>query len=235
MLEDLKKEVCKANKKLVEGGLVKFTFGNVSGIDDSGKYVAIKPSGVDFYELKKEDMVILDLNGNVVEGTKKPSSDTPTHLELYNNFQGIKSVIHTHSENAVAFAQAKKPIICLGTTHADYFNGEIPVTREMERYEIEDHYEKNTGKVIIETFNKKDLDSLQIPACLVYSHGPFVWGASIEKTLENAFILEEIAKINLKTLLINSKTQCIDDCLLNKHFSRKHGKNAYYGQKEPTP
>lgn len=230
MLEDLKKIVLKVNKNLVDLGLVKLTFGNMSAIDDSLKFVAIKPSGVDYNSLKEKDIVILDLDGKIIEGDKRPSSDTPSHLEIYRNFLGIKSVIHTHSTYATIFAQAKLPIKCFGTTHADYFFGRIPVSRDLHKKEIISNYELNTGKVIVETFKKNNLAYLDIPACLVANHGPFVWGSSIEKTLENALILEEIAKMNIEVNKLNSNATEISKDLLNKHFLRKHGKDAYYGQ-----
>ena len=229
MLEDLKEKVSNANKKLVELGLVILTFGNLSAIDESKEYVAIKPSGVDYRSLKKEGISILDLEYNLIEG-KKPSSDALSHLELYRNFEGIESIAHTHSIYATIFAQAKKPINCLGTTHADYFRGDIPITRNLTEKEIKENYELNTGRVIIETFTEKKINPLEIQACLVSSHGPFVWGESIEKTLENSYILEEIAKINLRVLTLNPKISPIPQHLLDKHYFRKHGKNAYYGQ-----
>jgi len=230
MYEDLKKQVKKANQELAESGLVKFTFGNLSLIDNSKRFVVIKPSGIHYKSLEDEDMVVIDIDGKIIEGEKMPSSDTQTHLEIYRNFQ-TGSVIHTHSEYATAFAQAKKAIDCLGTTHADYFFGSIPVTRDLTEQEIQQDYELNTGRVIVETFKEKELDPIKIPACLVASHGPFVWGESIEKAMENALALEEIAKINFLALLINPEIKSISESLLNKHYLRKHGKDAYYGQK----
>lgn len=232
MLEDLKKQVKEANQKLVELGLVKLTFGNVSAIDDSNKLVAIKPSGVDYDSLKNRDIVILDLNGEIIEGDKRPSSDTPSHLELYRNFPGIKSVIHTHSTYATIFAQAKKPITCFGTTHADYFRGDIPLTRDLTEEEVKENYELNAGKVMVETFQNRNINHLEMFACLLPNHAPFVWGRSIDKTLENAFVLEEIAKTSLMTINLNPKINPINKHLLDKHFLRKHGKDAYYGQKK---
>ena len=234
MIENFKQQVRIANQRLVELGIIdpKTTFGNLSAIDDLGKYILIKPSGIPFDELKDEDISILDLNGNLIEG-KKPSSDTPTHLELYKAFPQIKSIIHTHSQNATAFAQAKKQISCLGTTHADYFKGAIPITRDLTEQETSENYESNTGKVIIETFNQNQpnpLNPLEIPACLVASHGPFCWGESIKKALDNAYILELITKMNLNTSSLNPNSEQISKHLLNKHYFRKHGKNAYYGQ-----
>ncbi|VVB78733.1 L-fuculose phosphate aldolase [uncultured archaeon] len=231
MLDKLKREVRKANQKLVELGLVKLTFGNLSAIDELREYVAIKPSGVDYSIMKTKDMVILDLSGEKVQGDKNPSSDTPTHLELYRRFGAIGSVIHTHSEYATSFAQARVPIKCIGTTHADYFHGDIPVTRNLTEDEIKKDYELNTGKVIVETFAKNNLDPLEISACLVSGHGPFVWGKTIDQAVENALILEELAKMNFKSMLLNNELSGLDKFLLDKHYLRKHGKNAYYGQK----
>ncbi len=231
MLEELKKQVKEANQRLGESALVTSTFGNLSAIDESKEFLAIKPSGIDYKSLKEEDIVILDLKGKIIEGEKKPSSDTPSHLELYRNFIGIGSVVHTHSEHATIFAQAKKTIECLGTTHADYFRGSIPVTRDLTEKEIQEDYELNTGKIIVETFKDK-IDYLEMPACLVSRHGPFIWGKNIDEAIENALLLEEIAKMNLKTLLINPGINSINESLLDKHYLRKHGKNAYYGQRK---
>lgn len=231
MFEDLRKQVKEANQRLSKLGLTTLTFGNLSAIDESKKFVAIKPSGVDYDLLKDEDIVIVNLKGEVIEGDKNPSLDTPTHLELYRNFEDIRAVIHTHSECATIFAQARRPIDCFGTTHADYFRGSIPVTRELTKQEIQNNYELNTGKVIVETFKDK-LDYLEIPACLVSGHGPFVFCNSIKNTLENAVILEKIAKMNLEVLKINPDVNSIDKTLLDKHYLRKHGKNAYYGQRK---
>jgi len=230
MFEDLKKQIREANQKLVELNLVKLTFGNVSSIDNSGKFVVIKPSGVDYGSLKDEDMVVLDLDGKVIEGDKKPSSDTHSHLELYRKFRGIKSIVHTHSPYATIFAQAKKPINCLGTTHADYFRGDIPITRDLTEKEVEENYELNTGKVIVETFVNQNIDFLEMFACLVSRHGPFVWGETISKALENALLLEEIAKTSLMASNLNSDINSINQYLLDKHFLRKHGEKADYGQ-----
>lgn len=224
----LKSEVQKANQELGALGLVKMTFGNLSA--RKGNYVFIKPSGVAYNVLKAEDIVVTDLQGKVIQGTMKPSTDLPSHLELYRNFPEIRSVVHTHSEYATIFAQARTPLICLGTTHADYFQGSIPVTRDLTPREIQENYELNTGKVIAELFNEKAINCLMVPACLVASHGPFVWGQSIDNAVENAFVLEEIARMNYRTLTLNHQTPAINPDLLNKHFQRKHGKNAYYGQ-----
>ena len=232
MLEELKEEVCKANKELVEHGLVLFTWGNVSTIDREKNIIAIKPSGVSYDLLKPEDIVLVNLNGEIIEGSKRPSSDTDSHLELYRNFTDIQSVVHTHSTYATIFAQAKAPIDCFGTTHADHFYGSIPVTRELTKEEIENEYELNTGKVIVELFKKSNIDYFHMPACLTTSHGPFAWGKTTDKAIYNAVVLEQIAKINLETLKLNPHLCPIDQVLLDKHYLRKHGKNAYYGQKE---
>lgn len=229
MLEELKQEVLEANLCLPKFGLVVFTWGNVSAIDESGKYVAIKPSGVEYDVLKRDDIVIVDLNGNVVEGHFNPSSDTPTHLELYRNFPGIKGIVHTHSRWATIFSQAKLDLNPFGTTHADYFYGKIPCTRLMNKNEIKNDYELNTGKIIVETF--KDKDPMQIPAVLVASHGPFAWGKSAMDAVHQAVVLEEIAMMNWHSMMANKSLESMQSDLLNKHFLRKHGKNAYYGQK----
>jgi len=231
MLEKLKEEVCKANKYLVKNRLTIFTWGNVSAISEDRKIVAIKPSGVAYNSLKPKDIVLVDLEGNVIEGDKKPSSDTFTHLEVYRNFDKIKSIVHTHSTFATIFAQAKKHIDCLGTTHADCFYGSVPVTRDLNEKEIKQDYEKNTGKVIVECFKNNKFDTSNIPACLVASHGPFVFGSSPRNAIHNAVVLEQIAEMNLKTISLNSSIRPINKVLLDKHYLRKHGKNAYYGQK----
>lgn len=229
MLEKLKQEVLEANLCLPKFGLVVFTWGNVSAIDESGKYVAIKPSGVEYDVLKRDDIVIVDLDGNVVEGHFSPSSDTPTHLELYRNFPKIKGIVHTHSRWATIFSQAKLDLNPFGTTHADYFYGKIPCTRLMNKEEIENDYELNTGKVIVETFKEKD--PMQVPAVLVASHGPFAWGKSAMDAVHQAVVLEEIAMMNWHSMMANKTLDSMQSDLLNKHFLRKHGKNAYYGQK----
>jgi len=229
MLEELKQSVLKVNLFLHKFGLGVFTWGNVSAIDESGQYIAIKPSGVEYDVLQRDDIVIVDLNGNVVEGKLNPSSDTPTHLELYRNFPGIKGIVHTHSRWATIFSQAKLEIKPIGTTHADYFYGNIPCTRLMSCEEIENDYELNTGKVIVETF--KNIDPLQVQAVLVASHGPFTWGNSAIDAVHQAIVLEEIAMMNWHAFIINKELSSMQNVLLNKHFLRKHGKNAYYGQK----
>ena len=228
MLEELKKRVLKENLELVKNGLVVLTWGNVSGIDREKNLVVIKPSGVSYDDMKAEDMVVVDLDGNVVEGKYKPSSDTPTHIYLYKQFKDIGGVVHTHSTNAVAFAQAGRDIVAYGTTHADNFYGDVPCSRQLLKEEIENGYELNTGKVIAETFVGKDHNA--IPAVIVKNHGPFSWGKSPEDAVHNAIVLEEVAKMALKTELLNKKVKRIDKYLLDKHYNRKHGKNAYYGK-----
>lgn len=228
MLEQLKQEVLEANLSLPKYQLVTFTWGNVSAIDREQNLIVIKPSGVSYEEMKKEDMVVLDLDGNIVDGALKPSSDTATHIELYKAFPEIGAIVHTHSPWATSWAQAGKRLTALGTTHADYFRGAVPVTRPMYKDEIETEYEKNTGKVIIETF--QDIDPLEIPSVLVHSHAPFNWGKDAKTAVHNAVVLEECAKMAFQALLLNRNLQEMDSFLLQKHFDRKHGKNAYYGQ-----
>ena len=227
MLEKLKEEVFQANLDLVKYGLVIFTWGNVSGIDREKGLVVIKPSGVSYEKMKPKDMVVMNLYGQVVEGDLKPSSDTPTHLVLYRQFENIGGVVHTHSEWATSWAQAGKGIPAIGTTHADYFYGEIPCTRKMTKEEIEGDYELETGKVIIERFKGIDPDS--IPAVLVNNHGPFSWGTDAHNAVHNAVVMEEVAKMTFRSLQLNPET-VMDQVLLDKHYLRKHGKNAYYGQ-----
>lgn len=226
MLESLKEQVFKANLELVKYNLVIFTWGNVSARE--GDYVVIKPSGVDYDTMKADDMVVLDLDGNKIEGKYNPSSDTPTHLELYKAFPKIKGITHTHSNYATSFAQAGKPIEAFGTTHADYFYGDIPTTRYLTKEETEINYEKNTGKVIIETFKNKDY--LAIPGVLVRSHGVFSWGKDAHNSVHNAVVMEELAKMNYQTLALNQNNNNLPQYTLDKHYNRKHGKNAYYGQ-----
>ena len=227
MLEDLKQKVYEANMMLPKYGLVTFTWGNVSAVDRESGLVVIKPSGVDYETMKPEDMVVVDLDGNRVEGKLKPSSDTPTHIELYKAFGNIGGIVHTHSRWATVFAQAGRGIKAYGTTHGDYFYGEIPVTRLMIPEEIAGEYEKETGNVIIETFKDKDPD--MIPAVLVNSHGPFAWGKDAAEAVHNAVVLEETAMMAYYTESLG-KTAPMQQELLDKHFLRKHGKNAYYGQ-----
>ncbi|MDB4581532.1 L-ribulose-5-phosphate 4-epimerase [Draconibacterium sp.] len=228
MLEDLKEKVFQANLDLVKHGLVIFTWGNVSGIDREKDFVVIKPSGISYDKMMPKDMVVMNLYGQVVEGKLKPSSDTPTHLVLYRQFETIGGVVHTHSEWATSWAQAGKGIPAVGTTHADYFFGEIPCTRKMTKAEIEGEYELETGKVIVERFKNIEADS--VPGVLVNNHGPFSWGKDANDAVHNAVVLEEVAKMTFRSLQLNPETT-MDQVLLDKHFLRKHGKNAYYGQK----
>lgn len=229
MLEDLKQKVLKANLDLPKHGLVTFTWGNVSGIDREKGLVVIKPSGVEYEGMTDEDMVVIDLDGNVVEGKWKPSSDTPTHLELYKAFPKVGGIVHTHSRWATSWAQAGRGIPAYGTTHGDYFYGEIPCTRKMTPEEIAGDYEKQTGTVIIEAF--KDKSYADMPAVLVNSHGPFAWGTDPDNAVHNAVVLEELAFMAFHTELINPSVCVMQQELLDKHYLRKHGKNAYYGQK----
>ena len=228
MLELLKLRVYEQNLQLVKHGLVVLTWGNVSGIDREKGLIVIKPSGVSYDEMAADDMVVVDMDGNVVEGKYRPSSDTPTHLELYKSFKDIGGIVHTHSAYAVAWAQAGRSIPPYGTTHADAFYGEVPCTRALTKSEIEKNYELNTGKVIAKTFDGKDYNA--VPAVIVKNHGPFAWGATPEKAVENAVTLEEVAKMALLTEQINKDVKTVDKHLLDKHYFRKHGKNAYYGQ-----
>jgi L-ribulose-5-phosphate 4-epimerase len=229
MLKQLKKSVCEANLELQKQNLVIYSFGNVSGIDRKEGVVAIKPSGVPYDKLTPEKIVLLDLQGIVIEGKLRSSSDTPTHLELYRSFPDIGGICHTHSTYATMWAQARREIPPLGTTAADCFYGAVPVTDCLTDFEIKNDYELNTGKIIIRRF--KNIDPLQMPACLVACHGPFTWGKSPEEAVENAAILENTAKLAFGTLMLNPNAKPIDRFLLDKHFFRKHGKDAYYGQK----
>ena len=229
MLEQLKEQVFRANLLLPKHGLITFTWGNVSGIAREQGLIVIKPSGVSYDEMKAEDMVVVEVEtGKVVDGKLKPSSDTPTHLELYKAFANIGGIVHTHSRWATSFAQAGRGIIPLGTTHGDYFYGEIPCTRKMTKVEIESEYEKETGLLIKETFQGKDPEA--IPAVLVHSHGPFVWGLSPMEAVHNAVVLEEVAFMTFHTLMLEPLTPSMQQELLDKHYLRKHGANAYYGQ-----
>ena len=226
MLDELKKQVYEQNLALVQHGLVVLTWGNVSGINRERGLVVIKPSGVPYADMVPSDLVVVDLEGNIIEGSLRPSSDTPTHLELYKAFPGIGGVVHTHSTYAVAFAQAGRAIKAYGTTHADAFYGDIPCTRALTREEIEKDYEQNTGKVIVETV--KDYNAL--PAILVKNHGPFIWGKTANDAVENAVILEDVARMAMLTEQLDPSTPRVEQYLLDKHFFRKHGKGAYYGQ-----
>ena len=231
MLEELKQQVCEANLKLVARGVVIYTWGNVSGIDREKGLVVIKPSGVDYDGMTPDDMVVVDLaTGEAVEGKWKPSSDTATHLELYRRYDKIAGVVHTHSVNAVAFAQAGMPIPALGTTHADYFYGDIPCTRELSEPEVSEAYELNTGKVIIETIDGLGIDPMAVPGIVVKNHGPFAWGKSPANAVYNAVVLEKVAEMDIKTLVLNPQAE-MKQYVLDKHYMRKHGPNAYYGQR----
>ena len=229
MLDELKQKVFEANILLPKHNLVTFTWGNVSGIDRERGLVVIKPSGIAYEKMTMKDMVVVDLDGNVVEGKWKPSSDTPTHVELYKAFPTIGGIVHTHSRWATTFAQAGRGIPAMGTTQADYFYGEIPCTRPMTDAEIRGEYEKETGKVIVETFAK--LDPAAIPGVLVYSHGPFAWGVDPMNAVHNAVVMEEVAFMDWHAMLLNPDLGPMQQTLLDKHYLRKHGKNAYYGQK----
>ncbi len=231
MLKELKEQVLQANLDLVRHGLVVFTWGNVSGIDRERGLIVIKPSGVPYDEMRPEHMVVLDLDGKQVEGDLRPSSDTPTHIAIYKAFERVGGVVHTHSTMATSWAQAGKSIPALGTTHADHFYGPVPCTRKLTKEEIESEYESNTGKVIVETF--ADIDPLHVPGVLVSGHGPFSWGKDAHDAVVNAVVLEEVAKMAFNTFVINPDVGPIDGYLLDRHFLRKHGPNAYYGQKKP--
>lgn len=231
MLKDLKEQVYQANMALPDYGLVVFTWGNVSGIDREKELIVIKPSGVDYKDLTPDKMVVVDFDGKIVEGDLKPSSDTATHIELYKHFKDIKGVVHTHSPWAVSFAQAGIDIPAAGTTHADYFYGDIPVTRPMKKDEIEMEYEKQTGTVIIETFKERQINPNDIPGVLVNDHGPFTWGSSPDNAVHNSVVLEQVAEMTYHGMQLNREGVRMDQHLLDKHYLRKHGKDAYYGQK----
>jgi L-ribulose-5-phosphate 4-epimerase len=226
--DDIKAECYEANLLLPEYKLIDLTFGNVSVADPERRVFAIKPSGVDYSAMKANDIIVVDFEEKIVEGSLRPSSDTPTHCRLFQAFEGIRSIVHTHSRNAVAFAQAGRGIPCFGTTHADYFYGEVPVTRSMTAEEIQSAYERETANVIVERF--KNLNPIDMCAVLVYGHGPFVWGPSGKKAVENALALEIVAEMALKAIQLNSQLQPISGHLLDKHFLRKHGPSSYYGQ-----
>lgn len=230
MLKELKQQVYEANMTLVKHGLVVLTWGNASAYDPTTGYVVIKPSGVDYSTMKAEDMVVVDLDGNIIEGNLNPSSDTPTHLLLYKHWKDrVHAIVHTHSTNATAWAQSLVPLPCYGTTHADCFYGSVPTTAILTAEAINSNYEYETGKAILATFAQ--LDPLAIPGVLVANHGPFCWGPSLKKALEAAVTLETIAEMGWKTRVINQQIQPINQYILDKHYYRKHGKNAYYGQK----
>ncbi len=230
MLERLKKDVLEANLALVKYRLVTLTWGNVSAISRSDGLVVIKPSGVEYEQLTAKDMVVLDLKGDIVEGKRRPSSDTPTHIELYRAFPSIGGIAHSHSEYATVFAQACREIPCFGTTHADAFHGAVPVTRFLTKDEVGSGYELNTGKVIVERFSK--LNPMEIPGILVAGHAPFTWGTDALDAVKNNLMLERVASMALRTLALNPKLSPLPDYLLEKHFSRKHGPGSYYGQKK---
>lgn len=229
MLEQLRAEVCQANLDLVAHGLVTLTWGNVSGISEDRRHVVIKPSGVPYDQMRPESMVVVDLAGNVIEGELRPSSDTPTHLLLYQHFARIGGIAHTHSRHATTFAQARVEIPCFGTTHADHFYGPVPVSRLLTETEVEEAYEANTGRVIIERF--ASLDPVAMPAVLVAGHAPFTWGKTVAESVQNAVALEAVAEIALGVMRLRSAPPRLEAYVLDKHFERKHGKTSYYGQK----
>ena len=230
MLEELKKEVYEANMMLPKHGLVTFTWGNVSGIDRESGLFVIKPSGVEYEKLKWEDMVVVDLEGNKVEGDYKPSSDTATHVEIYKAFPEIGGIVHTHSSWATSWAQAGRGIPCYGTTHADYMYGEIPCVRNLTKEEIDAGYEKNTGVLIVDYFKDNNIDVVAMPAVLCKNHGPFAWGKDAHEAVHNAVVLDEVAKMAARCEMINPKNKPAPQELQDKHYFRKHGANAYYGQ-----
>lgn len=230
MLETLKKEVYEANMRLPEYGLVTFTWGNVSGIDRESGLFVIKPSGVEYEKLTPEDMVVVDLDGNRVEGRYHPSSDTPTHVVLYNRFPGIGGIVHTHSSWAASWAQAGRDIPCYGTTHADYIYGEIPCVRNLTKEEIEEAYERNTGILIADEFQQRGKDYIAVPSVLCRNHGVFTWGKDAGEAVHNAVVTEEVAKMAAVSEMLNPKIEHAPQELQDKHYYRKHGENAYYGQ-----
>lgn len=230
MLEQLRLEVYRANMELPQRGLVVYTWGNVSGIDREKNLVVIKPSGVEYEDLSPENLVIVDMDCNIVEGKMNPSSDTKTHVELYKSFPEIGGIVHTHSPHAVGWAQAGRDIPCYGTTHADYFYGAVPCTRNLTAQEVDEDYELNTGKVIAGTFVERGLDPLAVPGVICRSHGPFTWGKNPAKAVYHAVVLEEVAKMAMYTVSVDANAPEAPQYVLDKHYLRKHGKNAYYGQ-----
>lgn len=230
MLENLKQQVYEANMELWNKRMVIYTWGNVSGVDRERQLIVIKPSGVDYETMQADDMVVVDFDGNIVEGHYRPSSDTPTHLVLYQNYPEMSGIVHTHSTWSVVFAQAGMAIPALGTTHADYFYGDIPCTRDLTKAEIEDAYEENTGKVIVETLKGRDV--MAVPGIVVKNHGPFAWGSSPANAVYNAVVLDKVAEMAYKTLALNPNAGRVGQYLLDKHYFRKHGVNAYYGQEK---
>ena len=230
LLKDLRDAVYEANMDLPKRGLVVYTWGNVSGVDRDKALVVIKPSGVEYDELKPEDLVIVDFENKIVEGKMNPSSDTKTHVELYKNFEKVGGIVHTHSPHAVGWAQAGRDIPCYGTTHADYFYGPVPCTRNLTQEEVDGDYELNTGKVIAATFKVRNLDPLAVPGVICRSHGPFTWGKDAAKAVYHAVVLEEMAKMAMYTITIDPNAAEAPQYVLDKHYLRKHGPNAYYGQ-----
>lgn len=230
MLEELRRQVWAANRDLPRRGLVTLTWGNVSGIDRASGLVVIKPSGVEYDELTPENLVVVDLDGHAVEGTLRPSSDTATHLELYKAFPAVGGIVHTHSTHATAWAQARRDLPCYGTTHADTFYGPVPCTRQLTPAEVQNEYEKHTGTVIVETFRERGIDAAAVPGVLCACHGPFTWGGDAAKAVENAVILEEVARMALLTRQVDPAAVPAPQYLLDKHYHRKHGPGAYYGQ-----
>ena len=230
MLKDLRDAVYEANMDLPKRGLVVYTWGNVSGVDREKGLIVIKPSGVEYDELKPEDLVIVDFDNKIVEGKMNPSSDTKTHVELYKTFSKIGGIVHTHSPHAVGWAQAGRDIPCYGTTHADYFYGPVPCTRNLTKEEVDGDYELNTGKVIAATFNERNLDPLAVPGVICRCHGPFTWGKSPAQAVYHAVVLEEMAKMAMYTITIDPNAATAPQYVLDKHYLRKHGPNAYYGQ-----
>lgn len=229
--QKLREAVCLVNKEIARTGLAKLTWGNASAVDRKAGVLAIKPSGVDYDALNPADIVVLALStGLVIDGKMRPSSDTPTHWHLYRSFPSVGGIVHTHSHHATVWAQAERDLPCLGTTHADHFHGAVPCTRRMKRGEIEKDYELNTGRVIVERFQRGRIDPARVPAVLVANHAPFVWGPDAEHALENAIVLEEVARMALHTRLLAPRQPPVADELLDKHFLRKHGAKAYYGQ-----
>ena len=231
MLEELRKAVWEANMELPRRNLVTYTWGNVSGIDREKGLIVIKPSGVEYEDLTPEKLVIVDLDNNIVEGNLNPSSDTKTHVELYRAFPTLGGIVHTHSPHAVAWAQAGRDIPCYGTTHADYFYGPVPCARSLTAEEVEEDYERNTGKVIIETFTERGLDPKAVPGVICRNHGPFAWGKDAAQAVYHAVVLEEVAKMAMYTITIDPNTPSAPQHVQDKHYMRKHGPNAYYGQK----
>lgn len=232
MLESLKQAVYEANMELPKRGLVTYTWGNVSGIDRETGYVVIKPSGVNYEDLTPDQLVVLDLDGHIIEGDLNPSSDTKTHLELYKAYPELGGIVHTHSPHAVAWAQAGRDIPCYGTTHADYFYGPVPCARCLTTEEVDEDYERNTGKVIIETFTGRQLNPVHVPGVICHSHGPFTWGKNAAQAVYHAVVLEEVAKMAMYTVTIKPDAEPAPQHVQDKHFMRKHGPNAYYGQKK---